>query len=150
MMSADSEANIVDTASYRVLHLLDYVDAYEYPPVFAPAPVAAAEPARPLHSTPREREQQQRRYFAALNSYRVPQRQPAYLPGYCHNIGRDASDVCAVRLPGVPLESSHTGPSLQRAVTMNFEGIQARRLAAGTKSAVSGTHLKKQPHGAPS
>ena len=141
MMSADSEANIVDTASYRVLHLLDYADAHEYPQTGHAHKLVGSPTWQPRSTTTTQRQQQQKRFESAFNAYRVPLRQPAYLPGYCHNIGRDATDMCAVPLPGVPrpprsgVVVGARGQALPRAVTVNFEGMLAGRVARSTASA---------------
>ena len=119
VVSADSEANVVDAASFRVLHLLDYADAHGYP-----APPGTPGPARRAWQagrTPAQRSADDRRREAALCAYRRPYRQAHYLPGYCHNLDRAASAAArkrGARAPGAPP---------QRAATMFF----GRELLAG-------------------
>ena len=134
VVSADSEANVVDAASFRVLHLLDYADAHGYP-----APPGTPGPARRAWQagrTPAQRSADDRRREAALCAYRRPYRQAHYLPGYCHNLDRAASAAAAVTLPGVDaprLPSARKrgarapGAPPQRAATMFF----GRELLAG-------------------
>ena len=134
VVSADSEANVVDAASFHVLHLLDYADAYGYPaPPGTPAPAR-----RTWHTgrTPEQRGAEERLRETALAAYRRPYRQAHYLPGYCHNLNRAASDVCAVTLPGVDAPgpaaaARRRGAGPPRATTMFF----GRDLLRGTEGA---------------
>lgn len=146
VVSADSEANVVDAASFRVLHLLDYADAHGYPAL----PGTPDAPHRAWHAgrTPEQRSADDRRREAALHAYRRPYRQAHYLPGYCHNLDRAASDACAVALPGVDAPRPPSarkrgarapGATPQRAATMFFgrELLRGPDAAAHSQSPAS-------------
>jgi len=91
LQCADSEANIVDSATYRMLHVLDFVDGNSYPQPQPPlSPRRTGNPrmknlALGLNN-PTEHENKHKIYESALNAYRVPHPQPETLPGYGHNV----------------------------------------------------------------
>jgi len=122
MQSADSEANILDTASARLLHVIDFVDTNGYPMVTSTNPTRSVTPTRGLRNlvqgqnTPSEHENKHKMYEAALNAYRLPFKQPPHLPGYNHTAG----EMFLNPLGAITPPPSGFGSS--RPMTMMFHG----------------------------
>jgi len=110
LQCADSEANIVDSATYRMLHVLDFVDGNGFPQPQPPSPSRKSPSSRMKNyalglNSPRDHENKHKIYEAALNAYRVPHPQPSKLPGHHHSLeaifpsSASASSLSAVSRP---------------------------------------------------
>ena len=121
MQSADSEANILDTASARLLHVIDFVDGFGYPMAPGTQPIRTGLPTRGLRNmvqgqnSPSEHESKHKMYEAALNAYRLAFRQPPNLPGYNHSAGEFFLNPL-----GPEAAAGGVGPGSSRPMTMMF------------------------------
>jgi len=136
MQTADSEANILDTANYRVEHILDFTDLQGYPQGYTSHPIRSTTSSLfhrgTAQNTPTEHENKHKLYEAALNAYRLPFRQPHHLPGYDHSAGDDVLNF-SFCTPVAPSGSRRAGGAA-RPVTTLFSPTTPKKRSGKRKS----------------
>jgi len=129
MQSADSETNILDSVSFRVLHIIEFLDGNGYPQFASDEAACSTTPPRGVRSaqkSPSDQEMRYKMYEAALNTYRLPVKQPSHLPGYHHCVGEAYSDNHGFDKI-LSFGSTRGGPPTSRPLTTMFQTSKSGR-----------------------